>query len=133
MLLGNLASPQVVSRVKFVSSCAGPRAHVLELSPSCIPVSAHMQSSSVPSRRPLVRKLALVVLALVLLVASAAAFWIGPRNIVGMLRYDRRRDGDLRVGDRAPDVALTRIDGTRTQLLDFLTGKPLILIFGSYT
>lgn len=68
-----------------------------------------------------------------LLVAGAAAYWIGPRNIIGMLRYDRRRDGDLRVGDRAPDVVLTRSDGTTAPLLDFLTGKPLILIFGSYT
>jgi len=76
----------------------------------------------------------LVVLALVVAVAIYASVTIGPRNIIGMLRYDQRREGDLVVGDRAPDVTLLALDGkTESRLSDHMGAKPLILIFGSYT
>lgn len=72
----------------------------------------------------------LVVLGL----AVAALVMIGPRNLWGMLLYDQRRDGDLRVGDQAPDVLLTALDGsTRVRLSDRIGERPLVLIFGSYT
>ncbi len=77
-----------------------------------------------------------VVLVIVLVAVAAAGymvFRIGPRNVWGMMRYDQRRDGDLRVGDRAPDVALTALDGSQVRLSDRIGGRPLILIFGSYT
>jgi len=78
-----------------------------------------------------------ILLALVLLAfagAVYAAHEIGIANIVGMLRYDQRREGALHVGDAAPDVALGTIDGEHTvPLLAALRGKPLVLIFGSYT
>ena len=76
-----------------------------------------------------------VLLALVaLLVAGGAVLvaQIGPRNVVGMLRYDQRRDGELRVGDRAPAAMLVGLDGTTR--LPLLSGsKPTVLIFGSFT
>ena len=78
-----------------------------------------------------------ILLALALLIAVAvayAAYEIGPRNIIGMLRYDQRREGDYKVGDKAPDVVLKSLDGkSDLRLLDALRGKPLVLIFGSYT
>jgi hypothetical protein len=58
---------------------------------------------------------------------------IGPRNIIGILRYDQRHDGTLRVGDRAPDVTLTGLDGAPRQLLAGSGDRPVVLVFGSYT
>ncbi|MFN0245203.1 MAG: hypothetical protein ACKVWV_20150 [Planctomycetota bacterium] len=70
-------------------------------------------------------------------VAAAATFvvWqIGPRNVLGMLRYDQRREGTLRVGDVAPDIVLHRIDGSGAERLAASIGeKPLVLVFGSFT
>lgn len=58
----------------------------------------------------------------------------GPRNLIGMLRYDQRQEGRLKVGDRAPDVALLSLDGkTPVKLSEQLAGKPTVLIFGSFT
>jgi hypothetical protein len=73
--------------------------------------------------------------ALLLLAGVGCGFvMMGPRNIIGMLRYDQRKEGPLKVGDAAPDVALVALDGaTRVNLKDHLDGKPLIIIFGSYT
>jgi hypothetical protein len=78
-----------------------------------------------------------LLLALAVLVALAGAFvvWkIGPRNIIGMLRYDQRREGDLKVGDRAPDVLLHNFDGQgQTSILARPPGQPLVVVFGSFT
>jgi hypothetical protein len=58
----------------------------------------------------------------------------GPRNLIGMLRYDQRHEGSLRVGDPAPDVGLLGLDGTTpVRLSERLAGKPTVLIFGSFT
>ena len=65
--------------------------------------------------------------------ATGLAWWIGPRNIVGILRYDQRREGDLKVGDPAPDVALTGLDGREVRLSALIGPRPLVLIFGSFT
>ncbi len=71
---------------------------------------------------------------LVLLLGGAAAVMIGPRNIVGMLLYDVRREGRLVVGDPAPDVVLASIDGSPdVQLASLMREKPLVLVFGSFT
>jgi hypothetical protein len=76
----------------------------------------------------------LVAAGLILVGAAVAVQQIGLRNIVGMLRYDQRREGALKVGDKAPDVVLRGLDGTgEVRLLDGLRGRPLVLIFGSYT
>jgi peroxiredoxin len=60
----------------------------------------------------------------------------GPRNVYGFLRYGlpNWHRGDLKVGDRAPDVQLVALDGQTTfHLRDRIGGKPLVLIFGSFT
>jgi hypothetical protein len=71
------------------------------------------------------------------LVAIVAGGWmvyrIGPRNVIGMLRYDQREEGDLKVGDPAPDVVLAALDGGKVCLRDRLGARPVVLVFGSYT
>ncbi len=80
------------------------------------------------------KKVLLVLAALVVVAATVMIVKIGPRNIIGMLRYDQRRDGDLKVGDRAPDALLIALDGKgRQPLLEPSPAKPTLLIFGSFT
>jgi hypothetical protein len=73
----------------------------------------------------------------VLAVLAVAGFTYmvgGPRNLIGMLRYDQREEGILKVGDRAPDVTLLALDGaTPVRLSDRIGGKPTVLVFGSFT
>jgi hypothetical protein len=49
--------------------------------------------------------------------------------------WTRARAGDLKVGDRAPDFSLTKLDKSASVQLSTLTaqGRPVVLIFGSYT
>ncbi|HEY7112950.1 MAG TPA: hypothetical protein VIA45_08455 [Thermoanaerobaculia bacterium] len=73
-----------------------------------------------------------------LLVFAAVAYAVisfGPKNIIGMLRYDQRQEGSLKVGDAAPNVELLALDGkTAVPLKDsFGGGKPTVLVFGSFT
>jgi hypothetical protein len=81
--------------------------------------------------------LKIILIAFAVLLLAAAIFvvvMIGPRNIIGMLRYDQRKEGPLKVGDAAPDIALVALDGaTPVHLRESVGGKPLIIIFGSYT
>ena len=81
------------------------------------------------------KKLLIGAGALVILAAGGFT-WIvgGPRNVIGMLRYDQRQEGALKVGDRAPDVAMLALDGkTPVRLSDSFGGQPTVLIFGSFT
>ncbi len=80
-------------------------------------------------------KRGLAVLGLGIVAFTAFAAWqIGPRNILGMLRYDTRREGSLKVGDRAPDAVLRLPDGSgTTRISDHIGRKPLVLVFGSFT
>lgn len=67
-------------------------------------------------------------------VVTWAIIAIGPSTIWGMLRYDTRKEGALKVGDRAPDVTLLALDGTtRVALKERIGKRPLVLVFGSYT
>lgn len=45
----------------------------------------------------------------------------------------RPRDGDLKVGDPAPDFTVSDLEGKNTVTLSSLKGKPVTLIFGSCT
>ena len=82
----------------------------------------------------MVRRILLVAGALLLAGAAYVVFSMGPRNILGMIRYDQRQEGRLKVGDRAPDVELVSLDGVRrVRLRAFVGGRPLVLVFGSYT
>ena len=46
----------------------------------------------------------LALVGLVLVAGTAFVVSVGPRNVIGMLRYDTRREGKLKVGD--PDRSL---------------------------
>ena len=84
-------------------------------------------------KRMLIR-VALGVLGVVLVAATFAAIKIGPSNIIGLIRYDQREEGTLKVGDKLPDVTLVSLDGaTNPRIHDRIGGKPLVLIFGSFT
>lgn len=81
------------------------------------------------------KKIAIGLGAAALLALCGFTYMIGgPRNLIGMLRYDQRQEGTLKVGDRAPDVGLLALDGTTpVRLSERLAGKPTVLIFGSFT
>ena len=80
------------------------------------------------------KKLVLAVLALLLLAGGVVVWRIGPSNVIGMLRYDQRREGDLKVGDRAPDVMLHTLDGqSQASILARDPSQPLVVVFGSFT
>jgi hypothetical protein len=81
------------------------------------------------------KKALLAVLVLLVGAAAYAVISFGPRNIIGMLRYDQRQEGALKVGDAAPNVDLLALDGkTPVPLKDSIGGgKPLVLVFGSFT
>ncbi len=82
----------------------------------------------------LAKRILLSVLGLVLLAAGYMVMKIGPRNVIGMLLYDQRREGDLKVGDLAPDGVLRALDGEATvRLADRIGTQPLVLVFGSFT
>jgi hypothetical protein len=82
----------------------------------------------------MLRRILIIVGALIVALGGVALFMIGPRNVIGMMRYDKREEGKLHVGDPAPDVQLTALDGTTSvSLRDRVGSKPLVLVFGSYT
>jgi hypothetical protein len=72
---------------------------------------------------------------LAVLALGAMTYMVGgPRSLIGMLRYDQREEGALKVGDPAPEVALLALDGkTPVKLSERLGGKPTVLVFGSFT
>jgi cytochrome oxidase Cu insertion factor (SCO1/SenC/PrrC family) len=74
----------------------------------------------------------------VLVVAVYVALSImagGPKDAFQMVRFalPYMHRGNLHVGDHAPDVTLVSLDGGSFQLRDPLQGKPLVLVFGSFT
>jgi len=74
------------------------------------------------------------IAAILVVGAASVVAWIGPRNVIGLLRYDQREEGRLKVGDAAPDVELRALkDGKRETLASHFGEKPLVLIFGSFT
>jgi len=78
----------------------------------------------------------LIVFGLVV-VAAVIGFvvMIGPRNLIGFIMYGgQAREGILKVGDTAPDVALVDLDGVTSRTLgDWIGPRPLVLVFGSFT
>jgi hypothetical protein len=53
-----------------------------------------------------------------------------------MVRYalPHMHTGKLKVGDDAPDARLVTLDGTdRFHIRERTSGKPLVLVFGSFT
>ena len=59
-----------------------------------------------------------------------------PKDAIGMLRYalPHMHRGNLKVGSDAPDAALVALDGeTRFHIRERAKGRPLVLVFGSFT
>lgn len=84
------------------------------------------------------RKLAVAAVVIAVVAALAPSLVklvrMGPRDYFGMLLYDQRREGDLEVGDAAPDFALTSLDGSAAiRLAERVGERPLVLVFGSFT
>jgi hypothetical protein len=79
------------------------------------------------------RKILLGAAALGVLAVSVPVVLIGPRNLLGMWRYDIRAEGKYQVGDPAPDVDLLDLEGRPVHLKERLAGRPLVLVFGSFT
>lgn len=70
--------------------------------------------------------------------AAVAALGLAYKKLVehGFVRYnkwDRRVRGTLRAGDPAPDLELTRYDGSAVRLSTLWKAKPVVLVFGSCT
>lgn len=83
---------------------------------------------------PMLKNVLIGLLLLGLAAALVVVLRIGPKNIVGMIRYDQRQEGNLRIGDHAPDVELLSLDGkTPVRLTQHLGGRPCIVVFGSFT
>jgi len=60
----------------------------------------------------------------------------GPKDAFLMVRFalPHMHLGKVKVGDSAPDARLVALDGaTRFQIRDRTQGRPLVLIFGSFT
>jgi hypothetical protein len=81
------------------------------------------------------KKILIGVAGVALLALGGFTYMVGgPRNLIGMIRYDQREEGTLKVGDKAPDVALLALDGkTPVRLAEQLGAKPTVLVFGSFT
>jgi len=64
-------------------------------------------------------------------IPGPVAFLVLPFETLWM----RARAGDLHVGDSAPDFSLMKLDQSASVQLSSLTaqGRPVVLIFGSYT
>ena len=59
-----------------------------------------------------------------------------PKDALYMVRYalPHMHRGNLKVGDQAPDAKLVSLDGaTRFHIRERTSGRPLVLVFGSFT
>jgi hypothetical protein len=78
-----------------------------------------------------------VVVVLLLLVVGAVCKMAGsPRDAYFMVRYalPHMRRGNLKVGEAAPDARLLALDGSSYfHIRERTGGRPLVIIFGSYT
>jgi hypothetical protein len=75
---------------------------------------------------------ALLLIAFIVLSVMAGS----PKDAVYMVRYalPHMHRGNLKVGDLAPDAKLFALNGTDTfHVRQRTTGKPLVLVFGSFT
>jgi len=75
---------------------------------------------------------ALVIAVFILLSLMAG----NPKDAFQMVRYafPHMRRGNLKVGAPAPDGRLTALNGTdHFQIRQQIKGKPLVLVFGSFT
>ena len=87
---------------------------------------------------PTALKWILISTGVVLIGGFAFLSWMAgsPKDVYYMVRYalPHMRGGNLKVGAPAPDGRLTALNGTdHFQIRQRINGKPLVLIFGSFT
>jgi hypothetical protein len=86
---------------------------------------------------PLLKWSLITVGVLVLAASVGLSIMAGsPKDAIGMVRYalPHMHRGNLQVGSDAPDATLVSLDGaTRFHLRERTQGKPLVLVFGSFT
>jgi len=87
---------------------------------------------------PTALKWMLFSLAVVLLGAFAFLSWMAgsPKDVYYMVRYafPHMHTGNLKAGDQAPDAQLVALDGSATfRIREKTAGRPLVLVFGSFT
>jgi hypothetical protein len=80
---------------------------------------------------------------LIVFVSAAVLVFVGlsimagsPKDAIQMVRYafPFMHRGDLHVGDGVPDIQLVALDGqSRFLLRERMKGRPLVLVFGSFT
>jgi hypothetical protein len=83
-------------------------------------------------------KWSLIAVAILLLAACVGLSIMAgsPKDAIGMVRYalPHMHRGNLQVGSDAPDATLVSLDGsTRFHIRERSKGKPLVLVFGSFT
>lgn len=80
---------------------------------------------------------AITLIAILAIAIGVGCYFMGgPKDLYGFLRYARPQwhQGNVHVGDAAPDAPLYSLDGHSTfQIRDRIGARPLVLIFGSYT
>ena len=84
----------------------------------------------------MVKKIAIGLGVALVLVAGGlwGTFFAMKKAWIRYNEYDIRTEGQLQVGDLAPDLQLERSDGSgRQSLSDYYRSKPAVLAFGSYT
>jgi hypothetical protein len=81
-----------------------------------------------------------ILIALPILLVAAFAFLSkmagSPKDAVYMVRYalPYMHSGNLKVGDQAPDARLVALGGASTfHIRERTAGRPLVLVFGSFT
>jgi hypothetical protein len=78
-----------------------------------------------------------VVLGLLVAAFAGLSYMAGsPKDAIYMVRYalPHMHRGNLKVGDDAPDARLLGLDGeTRFHIRERTGGRPLVLVFGSFT
>ncbi len=86
---------------------------------------------------PILKWSLIAVGALILAAAIGLSIMAGsPKDAIGMVRYalPHMHRGNLQVGSDAPDATLVSLDGaTRFHIRERTSGKPLVLVFGSFT
>jgi hypothetical protein len=87
---------------------------------------------------PVALKWTLISLVVLLVAVFGLLSWMagGPKDALYMVHYafPHMRVGSLKVGDQAPDARLVALDGsTRFHIRERTAGRPLVLIFGSFT
>ena len=74
--------------------------------------------------------------ALIIVIASVGSliYWeLIKSGKIKYNKYDRRAEGELKVGDTAPDLRLLMFDGSQVRLSSLWEHKPLFLVLGSCT